>query len=185
MGWIGLIWLSTGTSGGLLWTRYWTFGFHKILGISWVAAQLAASQEGLSSMSEWEIKIKILQIKVIAQSKICYEIPGLMWKLNKKYKDINKCFTSVRSWLHLLNGLTSFWKQLAKGSKETAFISAITFPLMSATFWSLFPFQRSVRLSKEKSSTKKLGIVLTSLDGYSCSTVSLCETNFAQIFFFR
>jgi hypothetical protein len=30
-----------------------TFGFHKMLGISWVAAQLAASQEGLSSVSEW------------------------------------------------------------------------------------------------------------------------------------
>jgi hypothetical protein len=27
--------------------------FHKTLGSSWVAAQLAASQEGLSSMSEW------------------------------------------------------------------------------------------------------------------------------------
>jgi uncharacterized membrane protein AbrB (regulator of aidB expression) len=33
-----------GTSGGLL--------FHKILGISREAAQFAASQEGLSSMSE-------------------------------------------------------------------------------------------------------------------------------------
>jgi hypothetical protein len=32
------------------WTRYWTFGFHKMLGNSSVAAQLAASQEGLSSM---------------------------------------------------------------------------------------------------------------------------------------
>jgi hypothetical protein len=29
--------------------------FHKILGSSWVVAQLAASQEGLSSMSEWVI----------------------------------------------------------------------------------------------------------------------------------
>jgi hypothetical protein len=34
-------------------TWLWTFGFHKMLDISWVAAQLAASQEGLSSMSEW------------------------------------------------------------------------------------------------------------------------------------
>jgi hypothetical protein len=29
--------------------------FHKMFGSSWVAAQLAASQEGLSSMSEWGI----------------------------------------------------------------------------------------------------------------------------------
>jgi hypothetical protein len=44
------IWLRIRTSGGLLWTRQWTFGFHKILGSSWVAAQLAASQEEFSSM---------------------------------------------------------------------------------------------------------------------------------------
>jgi hypothetical protein len=46
MVWIGFIWLRIGTSGG-------PFGFHKMLGSSWVAAQLAASQEGLSSMSDW------------------------------------------------------------------------------------------------------------------------------------
>jgi hypothetical protein len=45
--WTGLIWLRTGTGGGLL----WTFGFHKMMESSWVAAQLAASQEGLSSMN--------------------------------------------------------------------------------------------------------------------------------------
>jgi hypothetical protein len=38
------------TTGGLFLTRYWTFWLHKILGISWVAAQLAASQGELSSM---------------------------------------------------------------------------------------------------------------------------------------
>jgi hypothetical protein len=48
-----LICLRIGTSGGLLWIRLWAFGFHKMLGSSWVAAQLAASQEGLSSKSEW------------------------------------------------------------------------------------------------------------------------------------
>jgi hypothetical protein len=51
MEWIGLIWLRIGTSGELLWTRYWTFRFHKMLGGSWGAAQLAAPQEGLSSVS--------------------------------------------------------------------------------------------------------------------------------------
>jgi hypothetical protein len=25
--WIGFDWLRTGTSGGLLWVRWWTFGF--------------------------------------------------------------------------------------------------------------------------------------------------------------
>jgi hypothetical protein len=44
-----LILLMTGPSD-LLWTRFWSFGFHKMLGNSWVAAQLAASQEVLSFM---------------------------------------------------------------------------------------------------------------------------------------
>jgi hypothetical protein len=48
--WTASIWLRIGTSGGLLWTRWWTFGFHKMLGNSWVAAQLVASQERLSSV---------------------------------------------------------------------------------------------------------------------------------------
>jgi hypothetical protein len=48
--WIGLIWLRIGTSGGLLCTWWWTSGFHKLLGSSWVAAELAVSQ-GLSSMT--------------------------------------------------------------------------------------------------------------------------------------
>jgi hypothetical protein len=53
MVWIGSIWLRIVTSGWFLWTRKWTFGFHKTLGSSWVSAQLAASQEWHSSMSEW------------------------------------------------------------------------------------------------------------------------------------
>jgi hypothetical protein len=52
MGWTGSIWLRIGTSGGLLWKRWWTFGFHKMLGSSWVAAQLAVSQDGLSSVNK-------------------------------------------------------------------------------------------------------------------------------------
>jgi hypothetical protein len=52
---IGSIWLRIGTGGRLMWTRWWNSEFHKMLGSSRVAAQLAASQEGLSSMSEWGI----------------------------------------------------------------------------------------------------------------------------------
>ena len=45
-----LIWLSIGTGGGLLWMRWWTFGFHKMWGIFWLVEDLLASQEGLCSM---------------------------------------------------------------------------------------------------------------------------------------
>jgi hypothetical protein len=50
MVWTGLIWLRIKTSRGLLWKWYWTFRFYKMLGSSWVAAQLEAPQEQLSSV---------------------------------------------------------------------------------------------------------------------------------------
>jgi hypothetical protein len=57
MVWTGLMWRRIGTSGGLLWTR-WTFRFHTALGSFWVAALLAACQEGLSSIRlvSWLVK---------------------------------------------------------------------------------------------------------------------------------
>jgi hypothetical protein len=48
--WTGLIWLRVGTGGGHLWMRQWTCGFHKTLGISWLAENQLASPEGLCSM---------------------------------------------------------------------------------------------------------------------------------------
>ena len=48
--WTGLLWLRVVTGRGLLWVRWWTFGFRKMLGISWLAANQLASQEGLCSM---------------------------------------------------------------------------------------------------------------------------------------
>jgi hypothetical protein len=67
MVWTGSIWLGIGTSGGLLWTLWWTFGFHKMLGSSRIASQLAASQEGLSSVS------KLMEYAVKIWCKICKE----------------------------------------------------------------------------------------------------------------
>jgi len=37
---IGFIWLRIWTSGRLLSIRYWTFGFHKRRGISWLSEWL-------------------------------------------------------------------------------------------------------------------------------------------------
>jgi hypothetical protein len=48
--------------GGLMWTRWWTSGFRKMLGSCRAAAQLAASQEGLSSMSKWVSEWPVIYI---------------------------------------------------------------------------------------------------------------------------
>jgi hypothetical protein len=46
----GLGWLRIGTFGGRFWVWWGTFGFHKTRGISRLAANQLASQEGLCSM---------------------------------------------------------------------------------------------------------------------------------------
>jgi len=48
--WTGLMWFRKRTGGGLLWMWYWTFGFHKMCGISWLTENWLASKEGLCSM---------------------------------------------------------------------------------------------------------------------------------------
>jgi hypothetical protein len=45
-----MVWLWIGTSGGLLWTRQWTWWFCKRRETSWQAEQLLAPQEGLTCM---------------------------------------------------------------------------------------------------------------------------------------
>ena len=48
---MGLIDLAQGRAGGgLLWMRYWTFGFYKMQGISCLAEDMLASLEGLCSI---------------------------------------------------------------------------------------------------------------------------------------
>ena len=48
--WTGSSWLRIGTGDGHLWMQQRTFGFHKLRGISWLAENRLASQEGLCSM---------------------------------------------------------------------------------------------------------------------------------------
>jgi hypothetical protein len=48
--WTRLVWLRIETGGKLLWIRYWTFGFHKLLGNYRVSKQLGISRVVLSSM---------------------------------------------------------------------------------------------------------------------------------------
>jgi hypothetical protein len=48
--WTGLGWLRIETGSRQLWMRLWTFGFNKMWGISWIATNPLASQEGLYSM---------------------------------------------------------------------------------------------------------------------------------------
>jgi hypothetical protein len=62
--WTGLVLLRMGTGGELLWIRYWTFGFHQILGNYRVSKQLGISRVVLSFMelviykhsSYWTVK---------------------------------------------------------------------------------------------------------------------------------
>jgi hypothetical protein len=45
------VWFRAGTPGWLLWMRWRTFGFHKLLGFSCLAADLLASQKWFCSVA--------------------------------------------------------------------------------------------------------------------------------------
>ena len=57
----GLIWLRIGTGSGILWPQQFTFGFHKMQGISWLAEELLASHEELCSMEL--VLVKTINLK--------------------------------------------------------------------------------------------------------------------------
>jgi hypothetical protein len=48
--WTEVLWLRIGTGGGRLWMLQWTFGYHKIRRIAWLADDILASHEGLYSV---------------------------------------------------------------------------------------------------------------------------------------
>jgi len=44
----GFIWLRTEASDRFFWTRQWTFQFHRMCGISWLAKEMLDFQGGLN-----------------------------------------------------------------------------------------------------------------------------------------
>jgi hypothetical protein len=58
----GLVWLRIGTGGELVWIRYWTFGFHEMLGNYLVASRVVLSSiEFVSSKSKDEHAGQVFQ----------------------------------------------------------------------------------------------------------------------------
>jgi hypothetical protein len=83
--WTGLTWLRIGTGGRLLWTRYWTFGFLKMRGTSWLAKNSLAFQEvlfhGVSNPSLYFTSYKNTTIKLVHFSNASYIHVILVFKI--------------------------------------------------------------------------------------------------------
>jgi hypothetical protein len=76
VGWTGLIWLRLGTSGGLLWTWWWTFGFHKCWEVLESLHNLRLLEKGSAPLSFF---IQILRVlftfcPYLQKKYFCYEI---------------------------------------------------------------------------------------------------------------
>jgi hypothetical protein len=99
MGWYGLTWLRIGTDGELL----WTFGFHKMLGSSWVAAELVVLQEGPSSMSK--------QVRC-GESGKCQMWTHLRYH-NVMIQSLAKLMDPTASWREIRHWMKYFQKQSA------------------------------------------------------------------------
>jgi len=46
--WTGFMWPRIGSTGGFLWARSWSFGFHNRRGISWLAESFREHSAPLS-----------------------------------------------------------------------------------------------------------------------------------------
>jgi hypothetical protein len=70
--WIGLIWLKVDTGYVLLLTPYWSFEFHKRLGICWLAYWLSA-HKGLRSMELVYLEIILYWVlaKLLGEEGFC------------------------------------------------------------------------------------------------------------------
>jgi hypothetical protein len=64
--WSGLVWLRIGTGGELLWIRYWTFGFHEMLGNYLVASRVVLSS--IELVMSWHF------VKLSFSSRICEDV---------------------------------------------------------------------------------------------------------------
>jgi hypothetical protein len=67
--WTGSMWLRTAIGHGLLWMLLWTFGFHKMWGVFWLAENLLASREGFFPVKL--VMDRIVYFNVQFQSKFC------------------------------------------------------------------------------------------------------------------
>jgi hypothetical protein len=75
--WYGLDWFGSG------YTRWWTFGFHKMLGSSSVVAQLAVYRKGLSSMELVPLSLLYLRLHVSYSALVnvsCYSMYNVLLK---------------------------------------------------------------------------------------------------------
>ena len=91
--WTGLDWPRIRTGDVRLWVRWWTFVFREMRGISWLAANQLAAQEGLCTM-EWvskylvcpKLSTHVLQLRSISNN-------------NRKQHYLWSCFTCIFSLL--------------------------------------------------------------------------------------
>ena len=70
-GWTAMMWLGIGTGGRHLWVLEWTFGLRKMRGISWLAANRLASQDGLCSMLHGVSKYQITRCHIREERYSC------------------------------------------------------------------------------------------------------------------
>ena len=97
--WTGMAWFRIGTADGHLWMRSYTYGFHKMRGISRLVEDLSASQQGVCSM-ELDINNK----KVVAIRKSAVDLSLVMCD-----KTQNLCADRfLRNFLIFFRGMTYF-----------------------------------------------------------------------------
>jgi hypothetical protein len=97
--WTGLIWLRIGTGWKLLWIRYWTFGFHEMLGNYRVASRVVLSSIELvpqNIISQiLSIHITLFSWKFTSCSRDLRLWSNCVWYVNKTH-NLKECLALKR-----------------------------------------------------------------------------------------
>jgi hypothetical protein len=100
------MWPMIGTSGGLLWTQWWTFGFHKRRGISWLTEWLLGSQGGLRSteLVSWLIScnsVHIIRILIVRLPVWDLKEEGQWFWTQSQVRSLCSCGWFQRIWIKI------------------------------------------------------------------------------------
>jgi hypothetical protein len=146
MVWIGSIWLRIGTSGGLLWALRWTFGLHKMLGGSWVAAQMAALKKGSAPwVSEWDEIDSYAVSPSISRTLLprhCPSSPLILRikKLNVLWQWQNECVRNFTPCAHFETCVILFELIFLEGHTcHTGFTNMLTLHYPTSSFFKIYP----------------------------------------------
>jgi hypothetical protein len=132
--WTGSSWLRIETGGRYLWRRYWTFWFHKMRGISWLAENRFASQEELCSIEEISLN-NVREFIYVFVSTYLRQFRQLLILKNHNFQFPYIYFTFQQGWILNCKPQSIFTKLCSISIHICGHYTFISFSLLFQYLW--------------------------------------------------